>query len=90
MLGPYNPSLLNLDQLVHKEFKEHQVEQDLQAKVLQEPLVLQAAKERLALLEPSAIQAAQALQVSQDPQVLLDLQVVLASQGLLDPLGQQE
>jgi hypothetical protein len=90
MLGLYNPSLLNLDQLVHKEFKEHQVEQDLQAQVLQAPQVLQAAKERLAQLAPQAIQEAQALQAQQDPQVLMDLQVVLAAQGLLDPLGQQE
>jgi hypothetical protein len=76
--------------LALKEFKEYQVAQDLQAQVLQDPQALQAAKDRLALLEPLEIQAAQALQAQQDPQVLLDLQVVLASQGLLDPLGQQE
>jgi hypothetical protein len=75
--------------LVLKESKEHQVAQDLQAQVLQDPQALQAAKERLAQLDPREVQAAQALQAV-DPQVLLDLQVVLAAQGLLDPLGLQE
>jgi hypothetical protein len=69
------------------------VSQDQQSRELQDPQVVQEAKDRLALLvvkEPQALQEAQALQATQDPQVLLDLQVILAAQGLLDPLGQQE
>ena len=58
--------------------------------LLQDPQVIQEAKDRLALLDPQVLQEAQAMSVTLDPQVLLDLQVVQASLGLLDPQGQQE
>jgi len=76
--------------LVLKAFKEQAVQQDQLDHLLQDPKVIQEAKDRLAQLDPQDLQEAQAMSVVLDPQVLLDLQVVQAAQGLLDPQGQQE